>query len=127
LWTTSDKKKSIYDPCPSGWRVPDDEVWLKSSGLSLNSGYAYLFNHTFDSTNWGMNFSGKFGSASNIWYPASGLLWFIDGSMNEGGCYWSASPNGEDAYSLYIHDNGEVLPNASVGRALGQSVRCLRE
>ena len=23
-WTTSDKAKSIYDPCPAGWRVPDD-------------------------------------------------------------------------------------------------------
>ena len=22
-WTTSDKAKSIYDPCPAGWRVPD--------------------------------------------------------------------------------------------------------
>ena len=25
-WTTSDKAKSIYDPCPAGWRVPDDSI-----------------------------------------------------------------------------------------------------
>ena len=26
-WGTSGSKKSIYDPCPSGWRVPDYTVW----------------------------------------------------------------------------------------------------
>ena len=37
-WTTSDKTKSIYDPCPAGWRVPDGYdygVWaVASSGKS---------------------------------------------------------------------------------------------
>jgi hypothetical protein len=28
-WTTSDSEKSIYDPCPYGWRVPDSDIWLQ--------------------------------------------------------------------------------------------------
>ena len=38
LWTTSDKAKSIYDPCPAGWRVPDggsSGVWSKALHRNL--------------------------------------------------------------------------------------------
>ena len=37
LWTTSDKTKSIYDPCPAGWRVPDggdNGIWSTAAGSS---------------------------------------------------------------------------------------------
>jgi len=33
-WTTSDKAKSIYDPCPAGWRVPDDYKDVVMAGLT---------------------------------------------------------------------------------------------
>ena len=29
-WTTSSSDKSIYDPCPAGWRVPDKGIWSKA-------------------------------------------------------------------------------------------------
>ena len=35
-WTTSKKAKSICDPCPVGWRVPDGGskgVWAKALGF----------------------------------------------------------------------------------------------
>ena len=78
LWTTSEANKSIYDPCPSGWRVPDggdNGVWSKAFGSSSYIDYQY------DSTNKGMYFSGKFGSASTIWYPASGYRSSSDGRL----------------------------------------------
>lgn len=28
LWTESDKKKSVNDPCPYGWRVPDGDAFV---------------------------------------------------------------------------------------------------
>ena len=62
-WTTSETDKSVYDPCPSGWRVPnggDNGVWSKALGSSSD------FEYSYDSTNEGMNFSGMFGSASSI-------------------------------------------------------------
>ena len=127
LWTTSDKTKSIYDPCPAGWRVPggrSNGVWSKAKGSSPK------FSHTYNSSSKGMNLSGKLGSASTIWYPASGCRNFGDGSLynvGNGGGYWSASPNGNHAYYLYFDYNGYVNPLFSYYRAYGLSVRCLQE
>ena len=124
-WTESDKSKSIYDPCPAGWRVPDGSsngVW--STALGSSSSYS----GTYDSTNRGMNFSGKFGSASTIWYPASGSRNSYDGSLGGGnGNYWSASPYDYYAYTLYLYSGGSVTPSYDINRAYGFSVRCLQE
>ena len=127
FWTTSDKAKSIYDPCPVGWRVPDggdDGVWSKALGSSSH------YEGTYNSTNKGMNFSGKFGSASTIWYPASGYRDYYVGGLyyvgSHGYC-WSASPDGYDAYCLDFSRNGDVFPSNYNGRAGGRSVRCLQE
>ena len=126
LWTTSDKTKSIYDPCPAGWRVPDgggNGVWSKALGSSST------FDHSYNSTNEGMNFSGKFGSVSNIWYPASGCRSSYDGSLydvGDYGSYWSASPYNDYAYRLYFDYDGYVYPSGDYGRANGLSVRCLQ-
>ena len=122
LWKSS---KTIYDPCPVGWRVPDggdNGVWSKACGSSYFSDYPY------DSSDEGMNFSGKFGSASIIWYPASGHRSYNDGSLDYVGFvyYWSVSPYSSSAYALYFDDNGDVNPSSYCTRARGLSVRCLK-
>ena len=121
-WQSS---KTIYDPCPVGWRVPDggdNGVW--STALGSSSSYS----GTYDSTNEGMNFSGRFGSASTIWYPVSGYRSFDDGALNgvgNNGYYWSVTPNGDDAYRLLFNDNGHVNPSYNGYRAYGFGVRCV--
>ena len=126
-WTTSESSKSIYDPCPAGWRVPDggsNGVWSKALGSSSDFYYPY------NSTNEGMNFSGKFGSASTIWYPASGCRSGSDGMLyNLGNCgyFWSASPSDNYAYGLSFSGGGFVFLSDDDHRADGQSVRCLQE
>ena len=128
-WTTSESNKSIYDPCPAGWRVPDGGtkgVWSKALGSSSSFTQSSLY----DSTNEGINFSGKFGSASTIWYPASGCRGNGDGGLGDVGSrgnYCSASPNSSDAYSLSFSSNGGVFPSYDYNRVRGQSVRCLQE
>jgi uncharacterized protein (TIGR02145 family) len=126
-WTTSDKTKSIYDPCPPGWRIPDggsSGVWSKAVDSSLS------FSYTYQSSNEGMNFSGKFGSASTIWYPASGGRSYSDGSLGSVGShgyYWSASPKSSSVYYLYFNSNGHVYPSDYYSHANGYPVRCLQE
>ena len=126
-WTTSESNKSIYDPCPAGWRVPDGGsygIWSKALGSS-----SYI-DYTYDSTNKGMNFSGKFGSASTIWYPASGYRSRSDGclrTVGSYGSYWSASPRSSSACRLGFASDGGVDPSSSCNRAYGSSVRCLQE
>ena len=126
-WTTSSSAKSIYDPCPAGWRVPDggsNGVWTKVLG------YRSSYTSTYNSTNEGMNFSGKFGSASAIWYPASGSRSCDDGSLNNVGYVgfsWSAYSGGYFAYGLRFSYDGDVSPSSSSIRAYGHSVRCIQE
>ena len=120
-------EKTIYDPCPTGWRVPDggrNGVWSRALGSSS------LYDDTYDNSRKGINFSGKFGNASPIWYPASGCRLSEDGSLKYVGYlgyYWSCTPNSSVAYFLYVYINGNVGPSLSGDRASGRSVRCLQE
>ncbi len=121
--------KTVYDPCPHGWRVPDggsNGVWARALGSSSSFNNSSLW----DSTNSGMNFSGKFGSDQTIWYPASGYCSYDSGSLGDvggGGPYWSASPSNDDAYYLSFSNSGYVYPSGSNILAFGYSVRCLQE
>ena len=120
-WTTSDKTKSIYDPCPSGWRVPDGG----SSGMWKKAGFD---DTTYDIVNEGISFS--ISSRSKTWYPASGYRFSRDGDLHRVGSYgyyWSASPYGCDACSLSFYNYGSVSPSVSSYRSSGFSVRCVRE
>ncbi|MGM9748421.1 MAG: hypothetical protein ACI3ZN_06445 [Candidatus Cryptobacteroides sp.] len=120
-------QKTIYDPCPAGWRVPDggsNGVWAKAVGSSSS------FSYNYNSTNEGMNFSGKFGSATTIWYPASGYLGRSDGALNyvgNYGRYWSVTPSGSNAYYLLLYHGGGGGPDGYFIRSCGRSVRCLQE
>ena len=119
-WTTSETAKSIYDPCPSGWRVPDGG----SNGIWSKAGFD---DTTYDSTNEGMSFS--ISSPSTTWYPASGCRDRRgDGLCGVGyfGYFWSASPDSTSACSLVFNYLGGVVPSYNSYRALGLSVRCLQ-
>ena len=116
-WTTSDKAKSIYDPCPSGWRVPDgglNGVWDKAG----------FDDTTYDNTNNGISFS--ISSPSKTWYPASGF--YEEGCLYDVGnmgFYWSAPPYYYNN-SLRIENDGTVaLLNCYCD--YGFSVRCVKE
>jgi uncharacterized protein (TIGR02145 family) len=131
-WTESDKAKSIYDPCPTGWRVPDggdDGIWSAALGSSSDFSESDLY----DSTNRGMNFSGKFGPDATIWYPSSGFLGNGNGSLYFVGSrayYWSASSSSNViyyAYQMHFFSGGDVYPSYNYDRAHGYSVRCVRE
>ena len=129
-WTTSDNAKSIYDPCPAGWRVPDggiNGVWSKA----LRSWLSFTDSSLYDDTNEGINFTGRFGSAQTIWYPASGFRNGKNGNLFSVGYYgfcWSATPDGGSYTSgLLFNEDGWVEPLGGVVRASGAPVRCLQE
>ena len=116
-------KKTAYDPCPAGWRVPDGG----DNGIWKTAGFA---DTTFDSTNRGISFS--ISSSETTWYPASGYLNYGDGVLNSSGkfgYYWSVTPSSSNnACNLYFNYNGGVGPTSSNGnRSYGCSVRCLKE
>ncbi len=129
-WTST---KTMYDPCPVGYRVPDGGptgVWATAFGTSSS------FNeNVYDATNEGFNFgrseTNKYlAEESTCWYPAAGYLDNSNGyllSTGDSGYYWSCSPNGKFAFGLGFGDNGGVFQSSGSTRASGRSVRCLRE
>ena len=126
-WASS---KTVYDPCPAGWRVPeggDNGVWAKAFGSSNSVSLS------FDSKNKGINFTGAYGEAETIWYPFSGWRRDSSGVLTNVGCdglYWSCSPslsNSYYAYYLSFSNSGSVYPSNDYNRAYGKSVRCLQE
>jgi uncharacterized protein (TIGR02145 family) len=125
LWGHSGSK-TIYDPCPAGWRVPKNaqlseytSPWYnftKSNGV-WNSGYDW-------ST---VNYAGN--TKTNALYPAAGLRQSDSGSLeyqSTYGYYWSASSHSHYAACLNF---GSSSVDIDVGfpRAYGLSVRCVRE
>ena len=120
--------KTKYDPCPPGWKVPSggsSGVWAKAYGSSSS------FTKTYDSTNKGTDFSGYFGSASSIWYPDAGYLYYSGGSLSSVGSYgyyWSSTKSGTSAYRLYMSTSStSVNPVSYTYPAYGCSVRCVKE
>ena len=127
-WVEPNNPKTIYDPCPVGWCVPDggdDGVWAQALGSSSD------FVHTFDFTCVGMNFSGKFGSDQTVWYPSAGFFDGYDGNyyIAYTAAYWSASPGEEKtgADVLAFYDSECTHHALIVGRAAGYPVRCMKE
>ena len=120
-WTTSSSDKSIYDPCPAGWRVPDGG----SNGIWSKAGFG---TRTYYWANGGMSFI--ISSPSTTWYPASGRRNGNVGglgSVGSYGLYWSASPNSYYACGLDFAYYGSVDLSGKYCRAYGYSVRCLQE
>jgi uncharacterized protein (TIGR02145 family) len=116
--------KTIFDPCPAGWRVPSFYKTSTSvfSWLGLGS---YATAATYWSTN-GYQWTTTPGIG---FWPAAGYRNRSSGTISNAGSYsyyWSASPNGEAGYNLYFY-SGYVLPSNSDNRAWGMSVRCVQE
>lgn len=131
LW---DEKKTIYDPCPPGYRIPNGSffgIWRKAlneTNINTNDG----FDNNAYGTNFGDSGSGtnKLSDAKVCWYPACGLY---DGNRyllsGVGTCYcWSYdfTNNGEDTYCFYFtKDNIKAAYGMKRFNAL--SVRCQKE
>ena len=125
LWTVSGETKSVYDPCPAGWRIPDGDVWAKASA-SHGTSFEY------DRTNEGANFSGIFGSDDIIWYPAAGIRWADEDALalvGAYGNYWSSSLKSSNwAYILYFYEpQKDFEPQDDTFFGYANSVRCAKD
>lgn len=125
-------EKTIYDPCPVGYRVPDggeEGVWATAFGTSS------FMTITFDKEKAGADFGASSGNTNKLtdspmcWYPSAGCrdhqTSLLSGSST--GYYWSCSPDGRMAYYMTIYGYGGVAVSYSYNRACGMSIRCVKE
>lgn len=111
--------KSIYDPCPVGYRVPPHDTWSKvSSSSPLTDLQGTMMNLL----------------SANFWFPFSGGLVTLTGLPNNQsswiGICWSSSSHHflDQGYSGYCwFDGWGTVVQRFEGRGAGMSVRCVME
>lgn len=128
LWT--DSLKTIYDPCPVGYKVPPREVWtgFTSTGMSVSKKDEINASGDYDC---GWNF--KYDGTNTTWYPATSSADYWNGVYSQvpstgRGYYWSSSTNSWNAYGLeFFYESDYNLSMNFTEHALGNplSVRCM--
>lgn len=127
-------EKTIYDPCPAGYRVPDggeNGVWAKAFGTTSD------FKEVYDGTNKGFNFGSsgeseyKLTEDPDCWYPFAGEYYLGESTLSEVGQYftcWSCTTQNERVGILPNTVNYEIRPSfMSQSRVDAVSVRCMKE
>lgn len=119
LWKA---QKTIYDPCPTGWRVPDGG----SKGVWKTAGFVGT---ACDLTYYGYNF--PISDSAYTWYPLSGFRSYkgILSFVGEYGFCWSVTiSEGTEYVSFFRYDMYDsVKPEMLFERANALSVRCVQE
>ena len=117
--------KTVYDPCLSGWRVPDGG----STGVWATADFENAYRDY-------LSYRGFTISVSDIatsWYPITGWRDVYDGTLKNAPYdtyLWSVSPSSVfkyEASAMYIVHDSAVDSDHAMSRSIGASVRCMKE
>ncbi len=124
------ERKTMYDPCPKGYRIPDVEDWC-----DLEKGNRYVSGVSrwdADTDRMVCTFGGV-----ETWYPAQGSRNAANGNLvglgkTRTGNYWACGNQAGKAEFLYFKkpissSSGEINRSLVAERALGYNVRCVKE
>ena len=128
--------KTVYDPCPVGFKMPANNAFtgFTTTGQNSTSQSEMNVDGTDDWQQWTNNFGHNFWTNSSktatINFPASGFRYYNDGSLNSVGnygYYWSAVPsNTYIGCNLHFY-SGFVDPLYGNSRTYGFAVRAVSE
>ena len=149
--------KSVYDPCPYGWRVAPQDTWTaftktagaKYGGNNYGSGdcanwnvvgnesgtadYATVLKKKFeDDKGWTFYYDSDGANVSNtVYFPASGYRHGVGklGNVGVASYLWSVSSLGKVLYSGAVFTCFVEMVNviANGNRYVGRPVRCVQE
>lgn len=114
-------EKTIYDPCPPGWKVAPRSTWTY---IGRKSGTSYIY---FDWRNYECGRLVNKCEPTEAWYPAAGMLDRKTGELSsfKSGYYWSANSSSSLGKNLQFTSEA-VGTSSSFGRAAAMSVRPVR-
>ena len=128
--------KTVYDPCPVGFKMPANNAFtgFTTTGLNSTSQSEMNVDGTDDWQQWTNNFGHNFWTNSSktatINFPASGLRDYYDGSLiyvGGNGYYWSAVPYYTSNGCNLSFYSGNVFPLNFNTRTYGFAVRAVSE
>ena len=119
--------KTVYDPCPAGFKMPASNAFTGFTTNGYNSGSM----NVSGAWDYGWNFNNKITSPdAAVYFPASGRRLYNNGSLilvGGDGYYWSAVPlsTGTGCYLYFFQSS--VFPQYYGIRSMGYSVRPVAE
>ena len=128
--------KTVYDPCPVGFKMPANNAFtgFTTTGQNSTSQSEMNVDGTDDWQQWTNNFGHNFWTNSSktatINFPASGFRSYNDGSLYSvgfSGYYWSAVPNYTGSGCNLYFFSGFVDPLSGYPRPCGFAVRAVSE
>jgi len=123
-YSDDDVVKTIYDPCPAGFHVPNAKAFtgFVTTGNSSTNPSEINAEGSFSK---GYNFKTNIGS-STIFFPAAGYRYGSTGTLNNVGNYgafYSAFPVSNEGGVTLLLTSWSVAPQYSFGRAFACAVR----
>jgi len=111
--------KTLYDPCPNGYRIPESGTFGKASNWTIStwSGSVLTEGHTFN-------------NGENSFFPASGLRLHSNGKFSQvgtGGHSWISPPYNSTRGHCLNFNSGTIHLNSNNPHAYGFPVRCIRD
>ena len=125
--------KTVYDPCPVGFKMPANNAFTGFTANGQNGGTMNVDgtdNWQTYQNNFGHNFWTNSSKTATINFPASGFRSYDDGSLDYvgySGYYWSAVPNYTSGGCDLYFDSGVVYPLDNSNRAYGFAARPVSE
>ena len=145
LWGDG-KEKSVYDPCPEGWRIAPDGTWsdftrTTDNAQPLNGTFPYYIEGSpkedgesgdYDITNGRLYKVSASGNGAPIaWYPVPGNRSSTNGALGNvgySGYNWSSTVAISGSNAHYLNLNTQYLTTYyTTYRAYGLQVRCIQE
>lgn len=116
-WKGPNGEKTVFDPCPEGWRVP----YFKNEQFPWNN----LSGANAARVTKGLEWTevGIYPLSGRYYAVATGTYTFY--GMSVYGYYWTANPYGTNASLLYL-DSGTAKSNND-NKTNGFSIRCIKE
>ncbi len=118
LWSRD--QKTIYDPCPNGYRISSKDIWCDFTKTGANTSNKDEMNVVGDYDNgWNFIYDGQ----NTAWYPLSGMI-------NNNGYYYNSSYSyigSADARAGLSYHGTSVEFSTTLNEVYGLNVRCVKE